>query len=180
MRYNLIIIKRGENNDKKWFYKFLDWVGPENREAQQLKKEEGLYKNGGIIDCLRAGGNVTEGKKCGGKTLKAEDGNKIRRTDRPGYAWTLPNGIDVITQDAVGIQPLPGSNYTIEGSSPEFETHRTTLTDKGGSPIAYNYDVYINDGDHLFPSLRYTTDRIWHRPSTWFRRVLTPDAAAKK
>lgn len=138
------------------------------------------FENGGFIDCLRNGGSV-EKCKCGcDKIAKAEDGKKVRRTDMPGYAYTLHNGIDVLTQDAVGTQPLPGSNYSIEGSSPEFETQRTTLTDKGGKPIAYNYNVYLNDDDHFFPIRRYTTQRLWYRPSTWLRTVLTPEAAAEK
>jgi len=34
-----------------------------------LKKEEGLYKNGGMIDCLKSGGKTySECMKCGGKT----------------------------------------------------------------------------------------------------------------
>jgi hypothetical protein len=139
------------------------------------------FKNGGFIDCLRAGGKTyAECKKCGGKTLKAEGGNKVRRTDEPGYAYTLPNGIDVLTQDAVGTQPLPGSHYSIEGSSPELETQRTTLTDKGGGPVAYNYNVYLNDGDHIFfPIRKYTTQRLWYKPSTWLRRVITPEVAER-
>ena len=80
------------------------------------------FKNGGFVDCLRAGGKTyAECKKCGGKTpvikdqepaekltTKTNDG-KTRRTDRPGYAWTYSDGTDVLTQDAVGPQPLPGS-----------------------------------------------------------------------
>ena len=138
------------------------------------------FENGGFIDCLRNGGSV-EKCKCGcDKIAKAEDGKKVRRTDMPGYAYTLSDGTDVLTQDAVGIQSLPGSNYSIAGSSPEYETQRTTLTDKSGKPIAYNYNVYLNDDDHFFPIRKYTTQRLWYRPSTWLRTVLTPEAAAEK
>ena len=138
------------------------------------------FENGGFIDCLRNGGSV-EKCKCGcDKIAKAEDGKKVRRTDMPGYAYTLSDGTDVLTQDAVGIQSLPGSNYSIAGSSPEYETQRTTLTDKSGKPIAYNYNVYLNDDDHFFPIRKYTTQRLWYRPSTWLRTVLNPEAAAEK
>lgn len=135
------------------------------------------FENGGFIDCLRNGGSV-EKCKCGcDKIAKAEDGKKVRRTDMPGYAYTLHNGIDVLTQDAVGTQPLPGSNYSISGSTPEYETQRTTLTDKGGNVVGYNYNVYVNDGDHFGPINRYTTKRMWEKPSTWFRTVLQENPA---
>lgn len=115
------------------------------------------FENGGFIDCLRNGGSV-EKCKCGcDKIAKAEGGKKVRRTDMPGYAYTLSDGTDVLTQDAVGIQPLPGSNYSIAGSSPEYETQRTTLTDKSGNVAGYNYNVYVNDGDHFGPINKYTT-----------------------
>ena len=138
------------------------------------------FENGGIIKCLKGGKTYAECKKCEGKTLKAEDGEKVRRTDRPGNAWTHADGIDVLTQDAVGPQPLPGSYSSIEGSTPEWETWRTTLTNKGGNVMGYNYDFYLNDGDHIFsPVNKYTTKRMWNRPSTWLRRELTPERAAE-
>lgn len=133
--------------------------------ADQLKKA-GSFEQGGIMDCLRGGKPYHECKKCGGKVQSAKEGEKVRRTDKPGYAYTLPNGIDVLTQDAVGSQPLPGSNYAIEGSVPEIETQRTVLTDKGGNPVVYNYDIYTNDGDQIFPTNRYTTKRMFIKPST--------------
>ena len=117
------------------------------------------FENGGFIDCLRDGGSV-EKCKCGcDKIAKAEDGKKVRRTDIPGYAYTRSNGIDVLTQDHVGTQPIPGGR-PIEGSSPEKETWRTTLTNKGGDVIGYNYNTYINDGDHIGPIGKYTTKRM--------------------
>lgn len=135
------------------------------------------FENGGFIDCLRNGGSV-EKCKCGcDKIAKAEDGKKVRRTDMPGYAYTLSDGTDVLTQDAVGIQPLPGSNYSIAGSSPEYETQRTTLTDEGGNIVGYNYNIYVNDGDHFGPINRYTTKRMLEKPSTWFRTVLQENPA---
>jgi hypothetical protein len=129
------------------------------------------FQNGGFIDCLRAGGKTyAECKKCGGKTpvikdqepaekltTKTNDG-KTRRTDRPGYAWTYADGTDVLTQDAVGPQPLPGSYYEIPGSTPEYETWRTIKTDKGGNPKRYDFKVFVNNGDALGPVGKYTTD----------------------
>ena len=116
------------------------------------------YKNGGFIDCLRDGGSV-EKCKCGcDKIAKADEGKKLR-IDRPGYAYTMPNGIDVLTQDAVGLQPAPGSYSAVKGSSPEFETQRRRRTDKGGNVKYDLYKVFVNDGDHYGPVARYTTKR---------------------
>lgn len=50
---------------------------------------------------------------------------------------------------------------------------RTTLTNKGGDVEGYNYDVWLDDGDHfLFPYRKYTTKRMLLKPSTWLRREL--------
>lgn len=136
-------------------------------------KGMGLFKKGGTLDlinCLQKGGSI-QNCGCGKKVEKAASGsagvaegnsnekNKRRRTDRDGYAYSHNDGTQVLTIDAVGPQPLPGSYYEIEGSSPEFETQRTVQTDKGGNIKGYNYKVFNNSGDLLFPIAKYTTKR---------------------
>lgn len=136
-------------------------------------KGMGLFKKGGTLDlinCLQKGGSI-QNCGCGKKIEKAASGsagvaegnsnekNKRRRTDRDGYAYSHNDGTQVLTIDAIGPQPLPGSYYEIEGSSPEFETQRTVQTDKGGNIKGYNYKVFNNSGDLLFPIAKYTTKR---------------------
>lgn len=56
-----------------------------NDQMDARKAETLSFKNGGMIDCLRAGGNLTECKKCGGKTaIKAQGGKKLTY-DRPNW-----------------------------------------------------------------------------------------------
>lgn len=72
---------------------------------------------------------------------KHQDGNvlptnngKRRRTDKAGYAWSLGNGTQVLTQDSQGEQTIADSDYEMPGS-PELETWRTAITDKGGNVL---------------------------------------------
>lgn len=56
-----------------------------NDQMDARKAEALSFKNGGMIDCLRAGGNLTECKKCGGKAaIKAQEGKKLTY-DRPNW-----------------------------------------------------------------------------------------------
>jgi hypothetical protein len=64
--------------------------GPEmpvtNSDPQYVDRPRNFkFKNGGMIDCLRAGGNLAECKKCGGKApIKADGGDKLVY-DRPSW-----------------------------------------------------------------------------------------------
>ena len=148
-----------------------------NKLVDKMTKK---FKNGGFIDCLRAGGTIPE-CKCGKKIAKGATGmgidNKKSRVDAKGSAYTYSNGTDVLTRDAVGSQPMPGSYYSIPGSTPEYETHRQRKTNKGGDVEFDLYNVYLNDGDHFGPVARYTTRRSWRNPRTWFRILLSPKRA---
>ena len=52
------------------------------------------FQNGGLIDCLRAGGSIKECKKCGGKTPVVKNQNpadKLRtRGTVPAYRESYP------------------------------------------------------------------------------------------
>lgn len=128
-----------------------------------------MHKNGGFMNCLRNGGSISK-CKCGDRIAKGATGmemdNKKSRVDAKGSAYTYPDGTDVLTRDAVGSQPMPGSYYSIPGSTPEYETHRRRKTNKGGDVEFDLYNVYLNDGDHFGPIARYTTRRSWRNPRT--------------
>lgn len=120
------------------------------------------FLNGGLMDCLRAGGNLTECKKCGGKApIKAQKGEKVLRTDGvSGYAYRKPDGTLVLTRDGKGPVPLPGSSYQMPGYEPSMSTEMRVETDKGGKPVRYEVDVYEGD-ESLLPYRTYSSDPSW-------------------
>ncbi len=128
-----------------------------NKLVKSMTKK---FKNGGMIDCLRAGGNLTECKKCGGKApIKAQDGNKVPRTDGvEGYAYRKDDGTLVLTRDGKGPVPLLGSSYQMPGYEPPMSTEMRIETDKGGRPIRYEVDVYDDSGEMMGPYRTYSSD----------------------
>lgn len=56
-----------------------------NKIVDKMTKK---FKNGGLIDCLRNGGEFSKCMKCGGKTLKAEGGEKVL----PRFAKIIEGG----------------------------------------------------------------------------------------
>lgn len=69
---------RDQEQAKEHWYKWLEWADPKDKEVQKVRKEEWVYKDGGIIKCLKGGKTYTECKKCGG-TVEAEKGVKLTR-----------------------------------------------------------------------------------------------------
>lgn len=137
------------------------------------------FKNGGFIDCLRAGSSLkTCG--CGAKVEKGAMGmnvnepEKKRRVDTAGYAYRKNDGTAVLTRDAQGVRIPAGSSYVYEDSIPPMSTEMRVETNKGGQPIRYEFDVFNDGGDNNFgPIHRYSSDPKWYQ----FRRVkLTPEA----
>lgn len=118
------------------------------------------FKNGGMIDCLRAGGSLTECKKCGGKApIKAQGGEKIPRTDGiSGHAYRKDDGTLVLTRDGKGPVPLLGSSYQMPGYEPPMSTEMRVETDNGGRPVRYEVDVYDDSGETTSPYRTYSSD----------------------
>ena len=70
---------RNQEQAKEHWYKWLEWADPKDKEVQKVRKEEWVYKDGGIIKCLKGGKTYAECKKCGGTVDKAESGVKLTK-----------------------------------------------------------------------------------------------------
>lgn len=136
------------------------------------------HKNGGMIDCLRNGGSYGECKKCAQqkvvKNQQPAGPMKKDRVDTAGKAWTLSDGTDVLTTDGYGVHPAPGSYHQMPNYQAELETWRNIKTNKGGEPVRYDFRVYNNDQNVLFPVYKYTTKNNFFRKLTGWK-TMTPE-----
>ena len=140
-----------------------DTLGTDNSSRfnvfmDRLKRDSIAKENPKLLNLLEG----TEKFDNGGKTSPVGATNIRPRTDKRGTAYSLGNK-QVLISDAVGPQPLPGSNYEIEGSSPEMETQRVPFYDKDGN-VGYKVKVFNNSGDQFFPVAKYRSDyKPWHK-----------------